>query len=175
MLVLWDFGYSMVFLARDLWLKNYGHSRMTSREKAGNRSCWAVSDFKIFSLVHCPCFLGFDDLFCPEICITLWDCRFFQSFTHIAKWALVYKHSFQIHRFMISRLLLSFKAFTPANTGLDKRSQFPELGSAFKAAFRKACSWFFAKKANEFSEQYPHDTCLTHFVFFLRSHPETFI
>lgn len=76
---------------------------------------------------------------------------------------------------MISRLLLSFKAFTPANTGLHKRSQFPELGSAFKAAFMKACSWFFAKKAIGLSEQYPHDTCLTHFVFFALTPPNLHI
>lgn len=43
----------------------------------------------------------------------------------------------------------SFKTFTPANTGLDTPSEFPELGSSFKAATIKVSIWFFAKFAME--------------------------
>ena len=48
-----------------------------------------------------------------------------------------------------------FQRFTPANTGLDKPSQFPELGSAFKAANIKCYLWYISKKATEFAEASP--------------------
>ena len=54
--------------------------------------------------------------------------------------------------------MVSFKTFTPSNTGLDKASNFPELGSVFKAAFLKGAAWFFSEKATELSEQYPEDS-----------------
>jgi len=41
---------------------------------------------------------------------------------------------------------------------LDKASNFPELGSVFKAAFLKGASWFFSQKATELFEQYPEDS-----------------
>ncbi|CAJ1453005.1 unnamed protein product, partial [Effrenium voratum] len=53
-----------------------------------------------------------------------------------------------------------FQRFTPANTGLDKPSQFPELGSAFKAANIKCYLWYISKKATEFAEASPRDTPL---------------
>ena len=56
------------------------------------------------------------------------------------------------------RIAIGRKTFTPTNTGLDKQSEFPELGSTFKAAFVKACSWYFAKVAIEISEQNPAET-----------------
>lgn len=55
------------------------------------------------------------------------------------------------------RLIIGFKCFTPANTGLDKPSYYPEMGSVFKAAFLKACAWFFAKTAVELSEKNPEE------------------
>ena len=55
------------------------------------------------------------------------------------------------------RIAISKKTFTPANTGLDKVSHYPELGSIFKAAFVKSCSWFFAAKAVELSEKHPDE------------------
>ena len=51
----------------------------------------------------------------------------------------------------------TFKTFTPANTGLDTRTQYPELGSSFKAATVKTSIWFFAKFANEICESSPED------------------
>lgn len=59
------------------------------------------------------------------------------------------------------RLILGFKTFTPSNTGLEKKSEYPELGSAFKAAFMKASAWFFATKAVELSNSTPEDCCKT--------------
>lgn len=56
------------------------------------------------------------------------------------------------------RIVVSFKGFTPANTLLDKPSMYPELGSSFKAAFVKACAWFFTKTAVEISETNPSDS-----------------
>ena len=50
---------------------------------------------------------------------------------------------------MAAGLKGNFKAFTPANTGLDTASEYPELGSAFKAATMKLSIWFFAKYAAE--------------------------
>ena len=49
----------------------------------------------------------------------------------------------------------SFKAFTPANTGLDKPSEYPELGSAFKASTVKALIWFFASMAAQIADANP--------------------
>ena len=40
-----------------------------------------------------------------------------------------------------------FSTYTPANTGLDTPSEFPELGSRFKAASIKASLWYFSEKA----------------------------
>ena len=51
----------------------------------------------------------------------------------------------------------SFKTFTPANTGLDKSSEFPELGSSFKAATMKTSVWYFAKLAGDISLASPED------------------
>lgn len=45
----------------------------------------------------------------------------------------------------------SFKTFSPANTGLVSYTEFPELGSSFKAASIKVSIWFFAKFAGELS------------------------
>lgn len=63
------------------------------------------------------------------------------------------------------RIKLSCKTFTPANTHLDKASQYPELGSMFKAAFVKACSWFFTRKAIEISQKNPTEPFLFQSVF----------
>lgn len=49
----------------------------------------------------------------------------------------------------------SFKTFTPSNTGLDKESEYPELGSSFKAATVKTSMWFFAKFASEIASSNP--------------------
>ena len=43
--------------------------------------------------------------------------------------------------------LIDFSTYTPANTGLDTPSDFPELGSRFKAASIKASLWYFSEKA----------------------------
>ena len=56
------------------------------------------------------------------------------------------------------RIRVGFTRFTLANTGLDKGNHFPELGSIFKAAFLKSALWFFAKKALDIAEQYPHES-----------------
>ena len=45
-----------------------------------------------------------------------------------------------------------FKTMTPSNTGLDTASEYPELGSGFKASAVKTSIWFFAKLAAEISE-----------------------
>lgn len=52
--------------------------------------------------------------------------------------------------------MVTFKAFTTSNTGLDK--PYPEMGSAFKAAFMKAAMWFFTKTAIELANANPDDT-----------------
>ena len=44
-----------------------------------------------------------------------------------------------------------FKTMTPSNTGLDTASEYPELGSGFKASAVKTSIWFFAKLAAEIS------------------------
>jgi len=56
------------------------------------------------------------------------------------------------------RIRVSFKTFTPSNTGLEKASQYPELGSVFKAAFMKAACWFFTKMSVELAEANPHES-----------------
>jgi hypothetical protein len=38
---------------------------------------------------------------------------------------------------------------------LDKRSEFPEIGSAFKAATIKTSIWFFAKLSSEIAASNP--------------------
>ena len=43
----------------------------------------------------------------------------------------------------------TFRSFTPANTGLDKQAEYPELGSCHKAASVKMSIWWFAKYAIE--------------------------
>lgn len=40
--------------------------------------------------------------------------------------------------FLKPRIRVSFRRFTPANTGLDKASEHPELSTVFKAAFIKS-------------------------------------
>ena len=69
------------------------------------------------------------------------------------------------------RIAISNRKFTAANTGLDKASHYPELGSAFKAAFVKSCSWFFAAKAVELSEANPQESRLQHGAAFLQFFP----
>ena len=56
------------------------------------------------------------------------------------------------------RIILTCKTFTLANTGLEKPNQYPEIGSAFKAAFMKGAMWFFTKIAIELAEANPDDT-----------------
>lgn len=41
---------------------------------------------------------------------------------------------------------------TPANTGLDNPSEYPEFGSAFKAASMKLTIWFLAKLSMELAQ-----------------------
>ena len=45
------------------------------------------------------------------------------------------------------------RAFTPANTGLDKPSEFPELSTVYKAATVKSLIWFFARMAVRIADQ----------------------
>ena len=59
----------------------------------------------------------------------------------------------------------SFKTFTPANTGLDKSNEFPELGSAFKACSVKTSIWYFATLADEISNTFPEDWVPNSFKF----------
>ena len=56
-----------------------------------------------------------------------------------------------------TRIRISVRRFTPANTGLDKPSTYPELGSSFKASFMKSALWFFAKIAMEIPEKHPDE------------------
>ena len=65
------------------------------------------------------------------------------------------------------RIKVNFKIFTPANTGLEKATQFPELGSVFKAAFMKAAAWFFAKTALDLARTHPAEPQLWSIVFSL--------
>jgi len=58
------------------------------------------------------------------------------------------------------QLKVTFKVFTPTNTGVDKASEFPELGSAFKAAFMKTALQFFTEKSIELAEKSPEDELL---------------
>lgn len=62
------------------------------------------------------------------------------------------------------RIQVSVKRFTPANTGVDKASQYPELGSHFKAASMKSYLWFFSRKAIEIAEGSPSDARFGHVV-----------
>ena len=59
----------------------------------------------------------------------------------------------------------SFKTFTPSNTGLDTASDYPELGSAFKAATMKTSVWYFSKLAGDLSSASPEDWVNKNFVF----------
>ena len=63
-----------------------------------------------------------------------------------------------------TRIRISVRRFTPANTGLDKPSTYPELGSSFKASFMKSALWFFAKVAMEISGKHPDEN-----LFYLES------
>ena len=51
----------------------------------------------------------------------------------------------------------AFKTYTPSNTGLDKSTEYPELGSSFKAAMIKTSLWFHSKIAGEFSTAHPKE------------------
>ena len=64
---------------------------------------------------------------------------------------------------------MSFRTFTPANTGLEKATCFPELGSVFKAAVVKSGLWFFAKIAMEIASEHPDETRFGTSVFFLEN------
>lgn len=57
-------------------------------------------------------------------------------------------------------IALTFKCFTVANTGLEKTTEYPEMGSCFKAAFMKAACWFFTKMAIQLANAHPHDEIL---------------
>ena len=65
---------------------------------------------------------------------------------------------FLLSRSKHPRIGSSFKKFTAANTGLDTKSQFPELSSVYKAAFLKSSLWYFAKAAFEICEKFPDVT-----------------
>lgn len=58
------------------------------------------------------------------------------------------------------RIALTFKCFTVANTGLEKTTEYPEMGSCFKAAFMKAACWFFTKMAIQLANAHPHEPSL---------------
>ena len=60
--------------------------------------------------------------------------------------------------FLKPRIRVSFRRFTPANTGLDKASEHPELSAVFKAAFIKSSSFWFAMTAVELAEKDPHES-----------------
>ena len=62
------------------------------------------------------------------------------------------------YTYNLGRIRIGGRNFTPANTGLEKANQFPELGSVFKASFLKSCLWYYAKLAVELSEKHPEDT-----------------
>ena len=68
----------------------------------------------------------------------------------------------KIYIFNLVRIRIGGRNFTPANTGLDKGNQFPELGSVFKASFLKSCLWYYAKLAVELSEKHPEDMGFQH-------------
>jgi len=55
-------------------------------------------------------------------------------------------------------LKVSFKTFTLSNTGLLKASEFPELGSVFKAAFMKTALHFFVVKSLAVAEEFPDES-----------------
>lgn len=55
------------------------------------------------------------------------------------------------------RIRVSFKTFTPTNTGMQSKNEFPELGSTFKAAFIKSACWWFAKTSVRIADAHPHD------------------
>lgn len=61
-----------------------------------------------------------------------------------------------------------FRTFTPSNTGLDKQSEYPELGSCFKAATIKVTLWFFAKFSSEIATLHPEDWGLENYQIVLQ-------
>lgn len=54
-------------------------------------------------------------------------------------------------------LRCTFKTFTPSNTGLVTKSEYPELGSYFKAASVKTSIWFFGYLAQELAANAAED------------------
>lgn len=56
-----------------------------------------------------------------------------------------------------SGLRANFKTLTPANTNLEKKSEYPELGSSFKACTVKVMIWFSAVFSAEIARSYPKD------------------
>lgn len=54
-------------------------------------------------------------------------------------------------------LRCAFKTFTPSNTGLVTKSEYPELGSYFKAASVKTSIWFFGYLAQELAANAAED------------------
>ncbi|CAJ1394075.1 unnamed protein product [Effrenium voratum] len=54
-------------------------------------------------------------------------------------------------------LRVHLRTFTPAGTGLDTPSEYPELGSRYKAASVKASVWFFTKKASKLARKHDED------------------
>lgn len=55
------------------------------------------------------------------------------------------------------RIKLSFKNFTVSNTHLEPVSEFPEMGTVYKASFMKSCLWWFTITAIDLSEKWPNE------------------
>lgn len=72
----------------------------------------------------------------------------------------IFQQVFVQSRIQLSRIQLTFKRFTPSNTGLDSGNKYPELASTFKAAFVKSALWFYAKMALKICEDHPTESQL---------------
>lgn len=77
----------------------------------------------------------------------------------------IFQPIFVQSRIQLSRIQLTFKRFTPSNTGLDSQKKYPELASTFKAAFVKSALWFYAKMALKICEDHPAETQLKSWTF----------
>ena len=90
--------------------------------------------------------------------IYIFICRFFGMSLWTLKAIDISTKKKNIYIYNLGRIRIGGRNFTPANTGLEKANQFPELGSVFKASFLKSCLWYYAKLAVELSEKHPEDT-----------------
>ena len=176
MQVRWDIGSEMVTMGMGRCLKSWGPFPKTSKINPAEKGPLVRFNVIIFGWVPLFIFIwealqidvwwDLQNNMCVGWCLLLWHPTLYIFFL---KWANPlgkppnYESMFRTSACLFPnsqspRIILTCKTFTLANTGLEKPNQYPEIGSAFKAAFMKGAMWFFTKIAIELAEANPDDT-----------------